>query len=200
MGERRLLSRVNPALAAFLMLTLALIFHGYFALNYQSSRESRHELVATVEVSERTLARLRRNAEDVETITNAREQLAAAVARFPDEVSGPNTIGRLIQMATDSNLAVADVSSQSRNDLTLGERSYESLEVRLELEGTMASLREFLRTIESGAIPAVTLDRLSVMPATTTSSESETGPARIDLEDGVRASLTILAYARVTPS
>ena len=200
MGERRLLSRVNPALAAFLMLTLALMLHGYFALNYQSSRESRHELVATVEVSERTLARLRRNAEDVETITNAREQLAAAVARFPDEVSGPNTIGRLIQMATDSNLAVADVSSQSRNDLTLGERSYESLEVRLELEGTMASLREFLRTIESGAIPAVTLDRLSVMPATTRSSESETGPARIDLEDGVRASLTILAYARVTPS
>lgn len=148
-------------LGAFVIVA-ALLGHAVIGMRYVQ-RISEGEVLA-YETSEATryLNKLD-NPRRRQTRTNESEaRLKELQAQFPEELSGPSTMTRLLLLAERFNLQVEAIEIQPGSGNEIGTNIYNILSIEVGLEGDITSLREFLAELEDGYIAASRLDRLDI--------------------------------------
>ena len=140
------------------------------------------------------------NAQRRQTRTNESEiRLEELLADFPEKLSGPSTVTKIIQLAEKVNMRVTDITTQPGSGNEIGTHIYDTLSIEAHLEGDINSLREFLAELEDGYIMASRLDRLDIKDIASLSGSttgSRFNPA--SQEDGiVEVTLLLSVFARV---
>ena len=132
--------------------------------------------------------------------TNESEiRLKVLEAEFPNKLSGPSTVTKLIQLAERVNLRVTDISTQPGSGNEVGTHIYDTLSIEAHLEGDLDSLREFLAELEDGYIEASRLDRLDIKNITPLPDSSAGSGSSSTVQDGDIIGVTLLlsVFARV---
>ena len=182
-----------------MILAAALLGHGLIGFRYVE-RISEGEVLA-FETSEVT--RFLNKLDDPQRRqirTNESEiRLKVLEAEFPNKLSGPSTVTRIIQLAERVNLHVTDISTQPGSGNEVGTHIYDTLSIEAHLEGDLDSLREFLAELEDGYIEASRLDRLdikNITPLPDSSAGSGTGSTGQD-DEIIGVTLLMSVFARV---
>ena len=132
--------------------------------------------------------------------TNESEiRLKVLEAEFPNKLSGPSTVTRIIQLAERVNLRVTDISTQPGSGNEVGTHIYDTLSIEAHLEGDLDSLREFLAELEDGYIQASRLDRLDIDDTAPIQGSSAGSGSSSTVQDGDSIGVTLLmsVFARV---
>ena len=174
---------------------------GHAAIGYRHVQRVSEGEVLAYETSEvtRYLSKLD-NAQRRQTRTNESEnRLTELRTEFPEKLSGPSTVTKIIQLAERVDMRVTDISTQPGSGNEIGTHVYDTLSIEAHLEGDINSLRNFLADLQDGYILASRLDRLDIKdiaPLPDSTTDTVIVPARQD-DDGVEVTLLLSVFARV---
>lgn len=171
-----------------------------FLLKYYNSQGTQ-----TILASERVAAR--DSLDRFDEFTSLQEKLSIAEAElairqnaFPSQVKGPETINTVIRLAEESGLTVSVISSVPRKNEQIDDHTYSELSMQIQVVGTLGALRNLISELESGAIKASRLDKLSITGIEELSQENRGfgSPERASADSRYRliASIDISMFAR----
>ena len=195
------LARLTENLWVFGVVVIVAAVMGHTIIGYRYVQRISEGEVLAYETSEATryLNKLD-NAQRRQARTNESEiRIEELLAEFPEKLSGPSTVTKIIQLAERVNMQVTDISTQPGSGNEVGTHIYDTLSIEAHLEGDINSLREFLAELEDGYIIASRLDRLDIRdiaPLSDSATGSQTNPTSQD--DGiVDVTLLLSVFARV---
>lgn len=204
--ERFLWLRSNIPLAyvvrrlALAITALALLSLAVLAGTILQQQREQDVLASGIEAARQSFAGFGDSASNQQQQAKAQAELATEQAAFPSRLSGPGTVGALIQLAEESGLKVINLKTQPGREQQVGEHTYGALSVHIQVEGTVSVLRTFVGKLERGALQAVRVDELTVtgleqLP-TADLGLSAKGSRTTAVQHSMTASLEFSVYAR----
>ncbi len=179
---------------------MALVGIAVLAVTYVQKQHEQDALASEIVAARQSLAEVGDVADRQERLAIAESELVAERVAFPAQLSGPRTVGALIQLAEESGLTVHDVKTQPGREQQLGEHTYRALSIHVQVGGTLDALRNFVGDVEGGALQAARGDELSItmteQPATDTPGESANGLSTGEVQHSLTASVDLSVYAR----
>ncbi len=192
--------RVKLPALALAVTAMALVGIAVLAVTYLQQQHEQDALASEIVAARQSLAEAGDVANRQERLAIAESELVAEHAAFPAQLSGPGTVGALLQLAQDLGLKVADVKTQPGREQQMGEHTYHGLSVHIRVEGTLSALRVFISELENGALPAARVEELSIAGIEATPAArlrpSPDGPGATEGQDSLTASLDFTVYAR----
>ncbi len=192
--------RVKPSALAVVIMAMALAGHAVLAGIYFHQQRQKDALALEIEAVRQSLAEYDDAARSREQRAAAEAELAAEQAHFPSWLSGPCTVGPLIQLAEENGLRLVDVKTQLGSEQQVGEHTYHALSVHVQVEGSLGALRAFVSQLENGALPAAKVDELSIggiePPSAGRLRSSLDGPNATEVQYSLTSSLDFSVYTR----
>ena len=177
----------------------ALLGHAFIGLRYFQRINEGEVLAFETSEATRYLNKLE-NAQRRQTRENEGEiRLKELQAQFPEKLSGPSTVTKLIQLAERVDMRVTGIETQPGSGNEKGTHIYDNLSIEAHLEGDIDSLRAFLAELEDGYILASRLDRLDIQDIAPGSESTDGSRIRqISREEGsLEVTLLLSVFARV---
>lgn len=194
MTDTKTRSRLKLSTLILAIMVIAIIGHAALAVIFLRQQGEQGALAEEIDAIIQSLEESGDVASRLEQLASAESELAAEHAAFPAQLSGPGTVGALLQLAQDIGLKVADVKTQPGKEQQIGEHTYHALSVHIQVEGTLSALDVFISELEKGALPAARVDELSI--AGIEAPPSPDGPGATKVQDSLTASLDFSVYAR----
>lgn len=154
--------RVNLSTLALVIIALALAGYAVLGFTYLQSQHEQNVLASETAAGRESLSEYGDAASRQEQLAIAEAELAAERAAFPQQLSYSGAVGALIQLAEQHALQVMDVKTQPGSELQVGDHTYRSLSVHVQVEGAVTALRNFIKEVESGALRAASVDELRI--------------------------------------
>lgn len=185
---------------ALAIIGLALMGNGVLGFRYIQSQREQHVVASEVAAGRKSLSEYGDAASRQERLATAEAELAAEGAAFPHRLSSSGTVGALIQLAEQHALQVMDVKTQPGSEQQLGDHTYRSLSVHVQVEGALTALRNFIKEVESGALRAASVDQLRIdiinQPPASGAESLSNGPGTAEVQQSLSVSLEFSVYAR----
>ena len=185
------------------IMAMALAGHAVIAGTYFQQQRQKDALAFEIETVRQSLAEHGDAASSQEQRAAAEAELAAEQAHFPSWLSGPGTVGPLIQLAEENGLRLVDVKTQPGREQQVGEHTYHALSVHVQVEGSLGALRAFVSRLENGALQATKVDELSIAgieaPSVARLVSSPDGPNATEVQYSLTSSLDFSVYTRDNP-
>jgi hypothetical protein len=179
---------------------MALLVHGALAFSYLEQRRERAVVDSEVEAARQSLFEYGDSASRQQQLSDTEAALASELASFASGLSGPGIVGQLVQLAEENGLVVFDAETQTSGERQVGERTYRTLSVHVEVTGTLGSLRTFVGEVENGTLQTARVNEMSIISITPQpDAVSESLPDQSSTpEDSniLTASLNLSVYAR----
>ena len=144
------------------ILVVAILVHGALAFSYLQQRNERAALASEVEAAGQSLVEYGDSTRRLQQLADIEAELASEQVSFPSWLSGPGIVGQLVQLAEENGLRVSDAGTRTGGERQVGERTYRTLSVHIEVMGTLGSLRTFVGKVESGTLQTARVNELSI--------------------------------------
>lgn len=192
--------RVKLSALAPGIMALALVGHAVLGVTYFQQWREQDTLSLEIEAARQSLAEYGDIASRQKQLAVAEADPASEQVAFPSGLNGPGTVGALIKLAQDIELKVVDVKTQPGREQQVGDHTYRSLSVHVQVKGALDALRTFVDRLEDGALLAVRVDELLVtemqkLPYASPELSLDV-TSMSELRYSVTASLDFSAYAR----
>jgi len=185
---------------ALAIIGLALMGNGVLGFRYLQSQREQNVLASEIAAGRKSLSEYGDAASRQERLATAEAEVAVERAAFPRQLSSSGTVGALIQLAEQHALEVMDVKTQPGSEQQLGDHTYHSLSVHVQVEGAVTALRNFIKEVESGALRAASVDELRITiinrPPASGAESLPNGPGTAGVQQFLTVSLDFSVYAR----
>lgn len=185
---------------ALAIIVLALMGNGVLGFSHLQNQREQNVLASEIAAGRKSLSEYGDAASRQEQLATAEAEMAIERAAFPHQLSSSGTVGALIQLAEQHALQVMDVKTQPGSEQHLGDHTYRSLAVHVQVEGALTALHNFIKEVESGAFRAASVDQLSItminQPPASGAESLPNGPGSAGFEQFLTVSLEFSVYAR----
>ena len=194
--------KVKLSALTVVIMAIAIVGHAVLAGTYFHQQRQKDALALEIQAVRQSLAEYGDAARSQRQRAAAEAELAAEQAHFPSWLSGPGTVGPLIQLAEENGLRLVDMKTQLGSEQQVGEHTYHALSVHVQVEGSLGALRAFVSQLENGALPAAKVDELSIggieAPPVARLEPSPDGPNATEVQYSLTSSLDFSVYTRET--